>query len=245
MDTLKDDAAIRSAMARIYQRHSDTLIEIAKALREFQSSQSGKQALEGGRDLSDLVELHAFLDRFFISRIGIRVLIGHYLEICEQTDSTEDTLDTKVVGILKLDVSPGEVAMAAVQDATYMCERQYGDAPTVEMLGRTDLTFPYVASHLYYILFEVIKNSMRAVVEHHGVGKPLPDIRIVVADGEDNEDIAIKVSDLGGGIPRSFMNKIFSYLFTTAAPVNLSLDGLEDFGKENPLAGLGYGTYGL
>ena len=187
---------------RIYERHSDTLIEIAKALREFQSSESGRKALEGSngrRDLSDLVELHAFLDRFFISRIGIRVLIGHYLEICEQTDSTEDALDTKVVGILNLNVSPAEVAMAAVQDATYMCERQYGDAPSVEMLGRTDLTFPYVASHLYYILFEVIKNSMRAVVEHHGIGKPLPEIRIVVADGEDKKILQSKSATLEEG----------------------------------------------
>ena len=37
------------------------------------------------------------------------------------------------------------------------------------------------------------------------------------------------------------MTKIFSYLFTTAAPVNVDLEGLEDFGRENPLAGLGYG----
>lgn len=58
---------------------------------------------------------------------------------------------------------------------------------------------------------------MRATVEKHGVEK-MPPIRIVIADGEDNEDVVIKVSDEGGGIRRSNMNRIWSYLFTTADP---------------------------
>lgn len=219
-----DDQEIRKRLITIYQRHSDTLIEIAKGLKEFIASDQGQGVLGyGKKDLSDITEIHSFLDRFFISRIGIRVLIGHYLEICEQTDMGD--YDNNYVGIICPKTSPAEVAMSAVEDAKYMCERQYGDAPNVEMLGRTDLTFSYVPSHLYYILFEVIKNSMRAVVEHHGVGNPLPEIRIVIADGEENEDVAIKVSDLGGGIPRSIMNRIFSYLFTTASPVNINLEG--------------------
>ena len=34
----------------------------------------------------------------------------------------------------------------------------------------------------------------------------------------DNEDVVIKVSDEGGGIKRSNMRRIWSYLFTTADP---------------------------
>ena len=34
---------------------------------------------------------------------------------------------------------------------------------------------------------------------------------------DENEDVAIKVSDQGGGIPRSAMPRIWSYLYTTAA----------------------------
>ena len=46
----------------------------------------------------------------------------------------------------------------------------------------------------------------------------MPPIRIVIADGEDNEDVVIKVSDEGGGIARSHIMRIWSYLFTTADP---------------------------
>jgi pyruvate dehydrogenase kinase 2/3/4 len=47
-----------------------------------------------------------------------------------------------------------------------MCERAYGFAPQVVFLGSNlNLSFPYVDSHLYYVLFELLKNSLRATVE--------------------------------------------------------------------------------
>lgn len=41
---------------------------------------------------------------------------------------------------------------------------------------------------LSYMLLELLKNSMRATVELHGVDN-MPPIRIIIADGEDNEDV--------------------------------------------------------
>lgn len=84
---------------------------------------------------------------------------------------------------------------------------------------------------------------MRAVVEFHGVDNPMPPIRIVIADGEQNEDVSIKISDEGGGIARSSMPRIWSYLYTTAENQAFSLidTPYSDFGGDSPLAGLGYG----
>jgi pyruvate dehydrogenase kinase 2/3/4 len=124
-----------------------------------------------------------------------------------------------------------------------MCEREYGDAPEVSIHGCLDLTFKYVPSHLHYILLELLKNSMRATVEFHKGAAELPRIRVVIADGVDNEDVVIKVSDEGGGITRSNMPRIWSYLFTTADPgIQEAMVGSStDFGTGSPLAGLGYG----
>lgn len=58
------------------------------------------------------------------------------------------------------------------------------------------------------------------------------------------QDVVIKVADEGGGIQRSYMNRIWSYLFTTADPavqegfVNVG-QAESDHAKESPLAGLG------
>lgn len=92
---------------------------------------------------------------------------------------------------------------------------------------------------------------MRATVEWHSSmdNDDYPPIKVVIADGNDNEDVVIKVSDEGGGIPRSNMKKIWSYLFTTADPsIQENMIGTSkqqqqhvDHGTDSPLAGLGYG----
>jgi len=46
-----------------------------------------------------------------------------------------------------------------------------------------------VPSHIHYILLELLKNSMRATVETHGINSRTPPIRIIISDGEDNEDV--------------------------------------------------------
>jgi pyruvate dehydrogenase kinase 2/3/4 len=47
---------------------------------------------------------------------------------------------------------------------------------------------------------------MRATVEFHGVDNPMPPIKVIIADGEDNEDVVIKVSDEGNGVWCSEVN---------------------------------------
>lgn len=150
-----------------------------------------------------------------------------------------------MIGLVSQRASPYDIAISTIDDAAYMCTRTHGDAPEVTIHGRTDLTFPYVTSHISYILLELLKNSMRATVETHGIDK-MPPIRLIIADGESNEDVVIKISDEGGGIRRSNLNRIWSYLFTTADPAILdrmlnASDVVKDFDTSSPLAGLGYG----
>jgi hypothetical protein len=50
----------------------------------------------------------------------------------------------------------------------------------------------YVPSHLYHMLFELFKNSMRAVIEHHGSdAEHHPPIEVTIVKGK--EDICVKV----------------------------------------------------
>ena len=58
---------------------------------------------------------------------------------------------------------------------------------------KVPLSLCYPPPHLYHILFELFKNSMRATVETHGTSDKLPDIEVLLAKGE--HDVSIRVSD--------------------------------------------------
>src|SRR5690606_31344828 len=100
--------------------------------------------------------------------------------------------------------------------------------------GKLNLRFKYIPSHLHHMLFELFKNSFRASIENHRTSGKLPAVHVVIAGGM--EDVSIKISDAGGGIPRSGIDRIWSYMYTTADTSALNR------GVEHPvLAGLGYG----
>lgn len=60
----------------------------------------------------------------------------------------------------------------------------------------------------------MFQNAMRATVETHHNEDDLPNIEIDIVKGL--EDMTIRISDCGGGIPRSQMEKLFSYHYSTA-----------------------------
>jgi pyruvate dehydrogenase kinase 2/3/4 len=228
------EANFRRVVDLIFERHSHTLITMAKGAYELRA------LLKKNRDeFADYGEIQSILDNFYRSRIGIRILIGQYLALVNPPESKD------MIGLISLNASVHDIALDAINDATIMCTRTHGDAPEVTIHGRTDLTFPYFPTHIHYILLELLKNSMRATVDFHGTDN-MPTIKLIIADGETNEDVVMKVSDEGGGIKRSNMKRIWSYMFTTANPEILeemlnTSESIADFTVSSPLAGLGYG----
>ena len=225
--TPADEEAFASCLDALYAKHSNVLIQMAKGAFELREQMGG--------DFAKMTQCHTFLDRFYTSRIGIRVLAGQYLAL-----RRPPMMD--YIGMICLKTSPNHIVRQAISDATMMCIRRYGRAPKVEVNGRLDLTFPYIPTYLHYILVELLKNALRATAEKHMEEARLPSVAVVIADGDENEDVVIKVMDEGGGIPRSQMEKIWSYLFTTADPkIQEAFIGDNDHGNESPIAGLGYG----
>lgn len=105
--------------------------------------------------------------------------------------------------------------MESIDNATFVCSEHYAlfKAPPIHLVCDKDLNFPYVPGHLAHIIFELLKNSLRAVVERYGGADyegEFPPVKVVVVQG--NEDITIKISDEGGGIPRSAIPLIWTYM---------------------------------
>lgn len=228
----KTEESFTALLNSIYERHNPTILTMAKGIFEFRRS----QGIPFGHPMPTLVEedVHSYLDVFFTSRVGIRTLMSQHIAMHKPR--------SHYVGIINTQCRPQDIILDAIEDARSVCDRVYGDAPDAVILGDKDFVFSYVPSYLHHIAFELIKNSMRAVMETHGKGKSksLPPVKIILSASADSEDVVIKISDEGGGIPRSGMRRIFSYFYTTAPPQFNDEDGT-DFSREVPMAGLGVG----
>ena len=66
----------------------------------------------------------------------------------------------------------------------------------------------------------------------------LPPIKVIVSEGK--EDITIKISDEGGGIPRSGVGLVWTYMYTTMTGQGIQED-FTDSDFKAPMAGFGYG----
>jgi pyruvate dehydrogenase kinase 2/3/4 len=139
-----------------------------------------------------------------------------------------------------------DIVQEAIENARFVCEEHYAmfRGPPVQLICPPDLSFAYVPAHLSHIVFELLKNSLRAVVERFGVDANedgrggYPPIKVVVVEGK--EDITIKISDEGGGIPRRAIPLIWTYMYTTMQAQRIDQDfRSSDF--KAPMAGFGYG----
>ncbi|KAF2196187.1 pyruvate dehydrogenase kinase [Delitschia confertaspora ATCC 74209] len=216
-------------LEKIKRRHDSVVTTVAQGILEWKRKRQRMQIDHN---------IQAFLDRFYMSRIGIRMLIGQHIALTDQKSRS----DPNYVGIICTKTNVRELAQEAIENARFVCEDHYGlfDAPKIQLVCNPGISFMYVPGHLSHMLFETLKNSLRAVVERHGPEKEeFPVTKVIVAEGK--EDITIKISDEGGGIPRSAIPLVWTYMYTTVDQTP-SLD--PDFNKSDfkaPMAGFGYG----
>ncbi|KAL7899014.1 mitochondrial branched-chain alpha-ketoacid dehydrogenase kinase domain-containing protein [Trichoderma sp. SZMC 28014] len=214
---------------KIKRRHDSVVTTMAQGILEYKRRRQRMQIDSN---------IQSFLDRFYMSRIGIRMLIGQHIALTDQSHHRDPTY----VGVICTKTNVKELAQEAIENARFVCEDHYGlfEAPRIQLFCNPNLDFMYVPGHLSHMLFETLKNSLRAVVETHGMDKQeFPVTKVIVAEGK--EDITIKISDEGGGIARSAIPLVWTYMYTTVDRTP-NLD--PDFDKSDfkaPMAGFGYG----
>nr|CAG4639258.1 EOG090X07QN [Daphnia magna] len=214
-------------LVKIRNRHADVVPTMAKGVIELRESHPVDQTVEH--------RIHYFLDRFYMSRIGIRMLINqHTLLFGGQMNNTRH------IGCIDPNCDVQSVVRDAYENAKFLCDQYYLTSPDIEVQEHNNLEpglpiqIVYVPSHLYHTLFELFKNAMRAVVEHHGAAaRDYPPVQVLIIRGK--EDVTIKISDRGGGVTRSDMKNLFHYMYSTAPQPSLSDT------DSAPLAGYGYG----
>ncbi|CAB1424241.1 unnamed protein product [Pleuronectes platessa] len=233
LDKNPDDHSVLETFVEVLEsirnRHNDVVPTMAQGVIEY------KDAF-GQHDAVTDHNIQYFLDRFYTSRISIRMLINqHTLVFNGKTNPTHPS----TIGCIDSICDVTEVVRDAYESAKLLCEQYYLGSPELELRQmnanslREPIQISYIPSHLYHMVFELFKNAMRATIENHEASRTLPPIKVMVALG--GEDLSIKMSDRGGGVPFRKTERLFSYLYSTAPRPSIGDK------HRAPLAGFGYG----
>ncbi len=225
-----DDDELINILTKIYDRHADTSEKITEGLKQLNNSMSERYNEDifnflknhGHLPFGNFEKLNNALDDFYTNRFSVRLLIDQYINYDNKKDN--------YVGVINKKTSPIKILNDAVEDAKNLSEHNYYDSPEININSLTDPTLCYIPSHLYYVFFELIKNAIRASMESNK--EPID----IVISGD--EDIMIKISDKGNGIPYSDLKKIWYYSYTSVDKnfYNNKIDP-----RDVPMAGFGLG----
>ena len=174
----------------------------------------------GVLECQDLVQpevMDNFVNAMLRARISRRVIAEQHLALNETFNSpwhvTQTSSENEFVGEVLLKCNARDIIRQCGVAAQQLCRRSAGpDAaiPDINIQGHMAATFPYVLSHLEYIIGELLRNSIQAVMEKHGKkpGKP-PPIDVLICEAP--QHVVIRMSDQGGGIPRDILPYLWSF----------------------------------
>uniref|UniRef100_A0A8D1VM26 Protein-serine/threonine kinase n=1 Tax=Sus scrofa TaxID=9823 RepID=A0A8D1VM26_PIG len=224
------DIVFTDTVIRIRNRHNDVIPTMAQGVVEYKES--------FGVDPVTSQNVQYFLDRFYMSRISIRMLLNQH-SLLFGGKGKGSLSHQKHIGSINPNCNVVEVIKDGYENARRLCDLYYINSPELELeeLNAKSPGQPiqvvYVPSHLYHMVFELFKNAMRATMEHHADKGVYPPIQVHVTLG--NEDLTVKMSDRGGGVPLRKIDRLFNYMYSTAPRPRVETS------RAVPLAGFGYG----
>ncbi|QDZ22725.1 pyruvate dehydrogenase kinase [Chloropicon primus] len=245
---VKDDesnADFTVLLKRLVDEHGPMVEALAAGLRECKSKPF----------IGDQLKLDSFLNSMLTSRISRRILAEQHVALQQKRQN--------FVGIVCTQLDLHEAVDFAYRKAQQACVETYGTSPEVRVIGDQgeDAIISYIPAHLDYMLFELMKNALRATVENSilsggGKGsrrKKMPSVTVKICKGRCA--VTIKISDQGGGIDSVDERKVWNYGYTTVDEnAGLEIDqGLDQGGaldlsgaaagsnSHSKMAGLGFG----
>ncbi|GMH33368.1 hypothetical protein BSKO_01202 [Bryopsis sp. KO-2023] len=230
--TMSQNEDFAGLLRRLVDEHTPMLDSLASGVRDCRNK----------RHTGEHLQLDRFLEGMLRSRISRRVIAEHHLNLHKKRSG--------YIGCVKTHISVHSAVDHAANRARMVCIETFGDAPGLQLLGDLHVAMPYIPVHLDYVLFELMKNSMRAVVEVHQRSASsktvLPPIQVRICEAP--KEVTIKISDRGGGIDYDKLENIWEYGYTTlAGGMVLSdsgsfdlMDAMGGAGKYR-IAGLGFG----
>ncbi|KJE96191.1 branched chain alpha-ketoacid dehydrogenase kinase [Capsaspora owczarzaki ATCC 30864] len=166
--SLADEARFVELVKELLDSHNHVVVSLASAAAEI-----SKYLTQS--------ELNEFLHKMLVTRISRRALAEHHIALHNFFRNKHSRQG--YVGIIRRDCAPAAVVRSVAAQLQTLSWRTYGRFPAVIVEGHLDATFAYIQTHLEYILQELLKNSMTAVIESHAgkSGSQPPDLFSPVA----------------------------------------------------------------
>ncbi|KAG0250539.1 hypothetical protein BG011_008264 [Mortierella polycephala] len=200
-------------------------------------------------------QVDQFMNKMLRSRISRRVLAEQHISLTSNFNSPNHMMtDQGYIGIIYTHCRPRDIVERTALLAAETCRLgSAGQTPPKVMLdGNIDAEFSYIPDHIEYILYELLKNSMRFVMQN-GVRDSktgeLPPIQITVCEG--THDIVFRISDKGGGIHPEIESHLWSYSQSPARFANFEKiskmaatvqEQMVSPSRSAPMAGSSYGS---
>lgn len=220
----------KSIINNIYNRHSNTLVTVSKGISELKKENK----------ISDIEApmIQTFLNRFYKNRTEIRILLEQYLSLFENNN------DKKYFGIINLETDLLKIMSTVINDLQFVIDQNKLNIildDIIKVHNNVNIKIPSMENYLYYVIFELLKNSTQAVLDKAKIEnnyKPMINVNI---NKIDDEYILIVIKDNGIGIKEKNMEKIWYYSFSTSLFDSNNIVEESDFNTISPLSGLGYG----
>ncbi|KXX73449.1 [Pyruvate dehydrogenase (acetyl-transferring)] kinase 2, mitochondrial [Madurella mycetomatis] len=176
-------------------------------------------------DMMDPSELDKFMNTILRSRISRRVIAEQHLALTDTFHARfspgAKRPEVEFIGEVFLKCVAKDVVERCGATIREIAQRAYGPdviLPEIRIDGHLDANFPYILSHLEYIIGELLRNSVQAVVEKHQRSKEAgeddvppqpPPIEVTICESQ--QHVIIRICDRGGGIPREKLPYLWSF----------------------------------
>jgi len=212
--TAEDEQAFAKVMqSALPEQLGETRKAFGVSLAALAAAHEGQRV---PREQQAVIDRH--IDRIFLSRVGIRFLVKHYIA----SRTTSPPVDG-FMGIIQKECCAAELCEDTAASIAAECRERSGAAPPIEVHANDrSQTFMFVPEHLRFVVGELLRNASRVTLQKYAQATQrdeatltaadeaqLPAVRVVISVS--GHQVVIKVSDEAGGIARSQLADVWMY----------------------------------